>query len=71
MLALLTTLNTLLVLLIVSARMVYGMSREGVLPSVAGKLSARTRAPYVATIAVAAVALCFLALGSASAVAKC
>jgi APA family basic amino acid/polyamine antiporter len=68
--AMLTTTNTVLVLMIVSSRMVYGMSREGVLPEVAGRLGKRSRSPYVATLAVAAAALCFLALGSAGSVAK-
>jgi APA family basic amino acid/polyamine antiporter len=68
--AMLTTLNTCLVLMIVSSRIVYGMSREGVLPAALGRVSRKTGSPYVAVVLVLAAALCFLALGSMSAIAK-
>ncbi len=68
--ALLTTLNTCLVLIIVSSRMVYGMSREGVLPIAAGRVSRKNGSPYVAVVLVLAAALCFLTLGSTAAIAR-
>jgi APA family basic amino acid/polyamine antiporter len=43
--ALLTTLNAVLVLLIVSSRIIYGMAEDGALPKPLGKLSGKTRVP--------------------------
>ena len=68
--ALLTTLNTVLVLLIVSSRIIYGMGREGALPRVLGRLEKRTSAPIVASIIALFVALSFLPLGKIDVVAK-
>jgi APA family basic amino acid/polyamine antiporter len=66
----LTTLNTVLVLLLVSSRIVYGMAAERAVPAVIGRVIPRTGAPYAASLATLAVALAFLGLGSLSAVAK-
>ena len=68
--ALLTTLNTVLVLLIVSSRIMYGMGREGALPRVFGRLDKRTSTPIVASIIALLVALSFLPLGKIDIVAK-
>jgi len=68
--ALLTTLNTVLVLLIVSSRIIYGMGREGALPRILGRLDRRTSTPIVASIIALFVALSFLPLGKIDAVAK-
>lgn len=68
--ALLTTLNTVLVLLIVSSRIIYGMGREGALPRVLGRLDKRTSTPIVASIIALFVALSFLPLGKIDVVAK-
>ena len=68
--ALLTTLNTVLVLLIVSSRIIYGMGREGALPRVLGRLNKRTSTPIVASIIALFVALSFLPLGKIDVVAK-
>ncbi len=68
--ALLTTLNTVLVLLIVSSRIMYGMGREGALPRRLGTLNTRTSTPILASVAVVAVALCFLPLGKVAIVAR-
>ena len=68
--ALLTTLNTVLVLLIVGSRIVYGMARAGALPKILGYINKRTDTPIVASIAVLAVALLFLPIGKVSIVAK-
>ena len=67
--ALLTTFNTALVLLIVGSRIIYGMSKAGVLPSVFGRLN-QSSAPYAASILVLLVSLAFLSLGSIGIVAK-
>lgn len=68
--ALLTTFNTVLVLLIVSSRIIYGMSREKALPKLFGLVSKRTRTPVVASIVTLIVALSFLPLGSIGIIAK-
>jgi APA family basic amino acid/polyamine antiporter len=68
--ALLTTLNTVLVLLIVSSRIIYGMGREGALPRVLGRLDKRTSTPIVASVIALFVALSFLPLGKIDVVAK-
>lgn len=68
--ALLTTLNTVLVLLIVSSRIIYGMGREGALPRILGRLDRRTSTPIVASIIALFVALSFLPLGKIDVVAK-
>ncbi|MDE1828540.1 MAG: amino acid permease [Candidatus Micrarchaeota archaeon] len=67
---LLTTLNTVLVLLIVGSRIIYGMSREGVLPRVLGRVNPRTRTPIFASLATFAVALLFIPIGNVGEVAK-
>lgn len=68
--ALLTTFNTVLVLLIVSSRIIYGMAREGALPKAFGRISKRTRTPIIASIAILVVTLSFLPLGKVSIIAK-
>jgi basic amino acid/polyamine antiporter, APA family len=68
--ALLTTLNTVLVLLIVSSRIIYGMGREGALPRVLGRLDRRTSTPIAASLIALVVALSFLPLGKIDIVAK-
>ena len=68
--ALLTTFNTVLVLLIVSSRIIYGMAREGALPRFLGTLSNRTRTPIIASIIILVVTLAFLPLGKVGIIAK-
>ena len=67
--ALLTTLNACLVLMTVSSRIVYGMSREGALPARAGRVN-RRGAPFLAVILVALAMMGTLALGSSAAIAR-
>ena len=43
--------NTALVNYVTSSRMVYGMSRQGLLPAALGKVDLRTQTPYLATLA--------------------
>jgi len=68
--ALLTTLNTVLVLLLVSSRILYGLGREGALPRPLGWVNKKTRAPVVASIVTLAIALAILPLGQIGAIAK-
>lgn len=61
--AVVSTLNTILAQLTMTARVVYGMARQGDLPRMAGDVHSRTGTPLVATglvmLAVAALALTF------------
>lgn len=68
--ALLTTLNTVLVLLLVSSRILFGMGREGALPKPLGRVNKKTQAPVVASVATLAIALAILPLGQIGAIAK-
>ncbi len=68
--ALFTTLNTVLVLLITGSRIIYGMAREGSLPSILGIVGKKSGAPFVASIATLIIALAFLFLGGISIIAK-
>jgi basic amino acid/polyamine antiporter, APA family len=68
--ALLTTLNTVLVLLLVSSRIIYGLGREGGLPKPLGRVSQRTHAPLIASLVTLAIALAVLPLGQIGAIAK-
>lgn len=68
--ALITTLNTVMVLLITASRIIFGMAREGALPRQLGYVSKRTGAPYAASILVLVIALAFLPLGKVDIVAR-
>jgi basic amino acid/polyamine antiporter, APA family len=68
--ALSTTLNTVLVLLMVGSRIIYGMAREGALPKALGKVGRKTRTPYVASGLVLFVALAFIPLGGVGIIAR-
>jgi APA family basic amino acid/polyamine antiporter len=48
--ALFATANTVLIMLIVTSRMMYGMARDKALPDVISKISIKTRTPYIAVI---------------------
>lgn len=58
--------NTALMNFIMGSRLIYGMSRQGLLPSVLGTVHARRRTPYVAILAVAAVVACLAFVGDIS-----
>ncbi|HVY66646.1 MAG TPA: APC family permease [Gammaproteobacteria bacterium] len=49
--------NTSLINLMMASRLLYGMSREGVLPPVLGKVHARWRTPWIAIVCTTVVAL--------------
>jgi len=62
--ALLTTLNTVLVLMIATTREIFGMSREGALPKLLGRLDRRTGSPIIAAVVVLLGSLAVLSLGN-------
>ncbi|MDU8945799.1 APC family permease [Ovoidimarina sediminis] len=57
LIAIMATMNGVVIILIMAARVAYGMAREGRLPSWLGKVSARTRTPLRATVLVTAAVL--------------
>ncbi len=68
--ALLTTFNTVLVLLITASRIIYGMGREGVLPRIIGKVSRNTNTPTMASLLTLFGAAIFLPLGKVDIIAE-
>ncbi len=58
-LALASTTTTVLLLLTAAARLTFDMARKGSLPTVLSRVNPRTRAPWVATVAVVLVAAAF------------
>jgi amino acid transporter len=64
--ALVAITNTALANLIMSSRVLYGMSREGVLPSVFSKVHRGRRTPWVAILFVAVVMLALVTTGTVS-----
>jgi amino acid transporter len=61
LIAIVATLNGIIVQIIMSSRVLYGLSRQRGLPAVLGRVSARTRTPVIAT-ALTTVAVLVLAL---------
>lgn len=63
LIAIVSTLNTVLAQMTMTARVVYGMAQQGDLPGIAGRVHSRTGTPLIATgtvmLAVAALALTF------------
>ncbi len=70
LIALFSTFNTVLVMLLSASRMVYGIADERALPDVFCRVSSKTRTPWAATLAVTAGAMLFLALGDVEMVAN-
>lgn len=66
LIALLAVANTALINMMMASRLVYGMSREGIVPSVLGRVHARRRTPYVAIGFTVALALTLTATGDLS-----
>ena len=64
------TASTILVLLIVSSRMIYGMAKENSLPSYFAKIHKKNRTPYIAIIAVGVLSILFTLSGSLGTVAS-
>ena len=59
LIALFAVINGALIQIIMASRMLYGMSREGWLPKVVGKVHPRTQTPIIATALVVAMILVF------------
>ncbi|MEH6647614.1 APC family permease [Sulfitobacter sp.] len=57
LIAIIATMNGVVIILIMAARVAYGMAREGRLPAWTGVVSPRTKTPLRATLVVAAVVL--------------
>jgi amino acid transporter len=50
-----STLNTILIQMVMASRVLYGLAREGALPQGLGRVNARTRTPLLATVVVIAI----------------
>jgi len=61
--ALFATANTVLILLVVGSRMVYGMSRDGALPLALSKIDGRTGVPRVAIFTTMVLSMVFASIG--------
>ena len=62
--ALLAVANTALINLIMASRLLYGLSDQGIIPSVFGRVHPTRRTPWVAIIVVTAVAIALVSTGS-------
>jgi len=58
--ALFATFNTVLVMLLAAARLLWGMAGDGVLPAVLARVHPQRRTPWVATLVVSGMAACFV-----------
>ena len=70
LIALFATANTILVLLIVSSRMMYGIAREGSLPAIFGRLHKTNQTPIAAILFTCVMAIVFALKGDLGEVAK-
>jgi APA family basic amino acid/polyamine antiporter len=68
--ALFSTFNTALMMLLSGSRLVYGISKEKVLPKLFSKVSKKTRAPWIAVIGVVLAAVFFLFIGDLKSIAN-
>ena len=68
--ALFATANTVLILLIVESRMIWGMAREGSLPKIFSKLHHTRSTPWVAILLVMFVCFAFVSIGNIKTVAE-
>jgi APA family basic amino acid/polyamine antiporter len=68
--ALFSTFNTALMMLLSGSRLVYGISKENVLPKLFSKVSIKTRAPWIAVIGVVLAAVFFLFIGDLKSIAN-
>jgi len=68
--ALLTTFNTALVLLIAGSRAIYGMAREGALPRSLEHISRHTHTPVHASVFLLIITLLFLSIGNIGTIAE-
>ncbi len=68
--ALFATSNTVLIMLVVGSRMIYGMANEGAFPRVLSKLHARTGTPFLAILITMFASIAFVFLGDLELVAS-
>jgi APA family basic amino acid/polyamine antiporter len=68
--ALFATANTVLVLLVVGARMFYGMSRDGSMPKVLSKIHPKRQTPWVAAFVIMLISMAFVFSGDIKIVAS-
>lgn len=68
--ALFATFNTVLLLLATGARITYGMAQRRLMPAALGRVSARRRTPWVATVVLTALAISLAATGDIGFVAQ-
>ncbi len=68
--ALFATANTVLILLIVESRMLWGMAREKSLPKLLSKIHPKTKTPWVAILATMVLALVVMAIGDIKLIAE-
>ncbi|MCR9151502.1 MAG: APC family permease [Rhodobacteraceae bacterium] len=70
LIAIMATMNGVVIILVMAARVAYGMARAGRLPGWVGRVSTRTRTPLRATVMVAAVVLGLAVLAPLGALAQ-
>ena len=70
LIAIMATMNGVVIILVMAARVAYGMARAGRLPGWVGRVSTRTRTPLRATVIVAAVVLGLAVLAPLGALAQ-
>jgi len=68
--ALFATSNTVLVLLVASSRILYGMANQGSIPQALAHVHPRTRTPWIAILAVMAIAVVFTLGGNLTTIAN-
>ena len=68
--ALFSTFNTALVMLLSGSRLVYGIAKESGLPKMFAKVSTKTKTPWMAIIAVVLASMLFLSLGDVKTIAN-
>jgi APA family basic amino acid/polyamine antiporter len=68
--ALLTTFNTALVVLISGSRAIYGMAREGALPRILGNVHGRTHTPIFASLLILFITFIVLQIGNIDTIAE-
>lgn len=61
--ALLSTIGTVLVIVIATSRMIYGVAKEGALPSILSKIHKKRKTPWIAVIVVAFFSILMLFFG--------
>ena len=70
LIALMAVTNTALINLIMASRLLYGLSNQGIVPAVFGRVHARRHTPWVAIIVVTGVAIALVSTGSIGALAS-